>query len=1247
MPGEYNSNRPRRPGSSSGPPGSYHENSGGSYRYNSHRGRSRYGGYRHGYSAEGYDRYRGSSYYNDRREYNGNRERSRYPRPPSITGNDYGPRRGDLYHNSSPNNLNIQSTKRRRTSGIPSNNDEQYDGHARYSRGFAPHPGYRQEPQERQQSISRAIPRGPAQLNQDKLLQSNNTKSLHNSQKEIQMQIEKAKGQETQKIEKPASDDKVERSNSPIKDVDRKQKSSGKSAFPKESSKKGHTFSDVKVKKFNSLSSPKPLEIAKADQKQNVSDRETQSVEFNKQSIDNNTETKKLVSNKDVEKVMIMKIMEGTGVKNENAQKTTGKIPHKITNEEKISQKSVSQIDEYTEGSELKDNSKKPGKNNEESKTVSQETMIDGKQKVEEEEESSKNTTQPDKTILVKKRTIIAKDEDQPISNSRKKQSVVLSDTDESEAETDIEENLPTPSRRTRRLHRLISRANQTDDSSSSERPEQMKRSKSQGTRKVSGRHGRDASGRTLLQRLCARGNFDDAKELIKSGADVNAADYAGNTPLHEAALEGYLEIATLLLDNNADINKQSGQMDRDTPLIDAASNLHYDVVKLFIDRGADPTIANAQGDTALDSLEDEDDELDEDELKISKKLKRLLIHYTKDWRKSHQQERVRSGSAPATEPEDSIAQRRNNNTFFDFFTREGRSEIYTKVSENDVTYVLNYLSNLAGNRVPPDLLTLAARHGHTDIASLLLAFGAKVNYHDNNGRTPLMYAVGRDHMDMVKLLLENGAKITLKDKGGKTALDYAKESDLYDEDEVKLLNGETLEKQVEKSHKNEEAKGKDEEDEKYNTRRETSLTETKKISKREPQKSLKKEPRKKTPTEKEPEVRKEAKIPGNKLSSSLKKERSASPVSKKVESIASHKMVKKSSNKIVSLSSPVETTVPEHRRKSIVENLSGNTISEAISESRSHSSTPVVELSESELRLKKQREEEARVAREKLESERLERKRIRQQQIAKNIEEMEKKRAEEAKTEQLRKRKLEEKEQEESARKRKELEQKELAEKRELEIEKKKLIRSYYPYGVRMAQFGHVPSPEEATKYLPLYVFDIAGIKYVIDVQACLILGVENLFADYPELDKIPVSSEHKSLIWNLLWPMIGSFIKKLDYESVNVQSLIAIYETEYTNFKKMMVHWISYDQFNTLLNRTPALGEVSTLIQSIGICNMKISLQNTNQQITIQSPSVSNEHNSADSYESSFNSSKSGLTAPLQFKAGKVFEMIRRNMW
>lgn len=52
---------------------------------------------------------------------------------------------------------------------------------------------------------------------------------------------------------------------------------------------------------------------------------------------------------------------------------------------------------------------------------------------------------------------------------------------------------------------------------------------------------------------------------------EVNVPDYAGNTPLQAAALEGSTEIVHLLLNAGCDISRKS--TNKDTPLIDAVES--------------------------------------------------------------------------------------------------------------------------------------------------------------------------------------------------------------------------------------------------------------------------------------------------------------------------------------------------------------------------------------------------------------------------------------------------------------------------------------------------------------------------------------------------------------------------------------------------------------------------------------------------------------------------------------------------
>lgn len=63
---------------------------------------------------------------------------------------------------------------------------------------------------------------------------------------------------------------------------------------------------------------------------------------------------------------------------------------------------------------------------------------------------------------------------------------------------------------------------------------------------------------------------------------------------------------------------------------------------------------------------------------------------------------------------------------------------------------------------------------GNNDIVELLLKKNADVNVTDNQGTTPLMYAVQFKNSEVVKWLLEHKADKTKVDAKGKTAFEYA-----------------------------------------------------------------------------------------------------------------------------------------------------------------------------------------------------------------------------------------------------------------------------------------------------------------------------------------------------------------------------------------------------------------------------------------------------------------------------------------
>ena len=132
-------------------------------------------------------------------------------------------------------------------------------------------------------------------------------------------------------------------------------------------------------------------------------------------------------------------------------------------------------------------------------------------------------------------------------------------------------------------------------------------------------------------------------KQLVSAGADVNISDHMGETPLHDAMIQGHIPVVEALLTHKASVNAKSQY--GETPLMvyldntvsycsvkmvrlflewgldigaqssSGATVLHYavreggnNIVKLLVDEGADKHKTDFSGYTPMDYLSDESD---------------------------------------------------------------------------------------------------------------------------------------------------------------------------------------------------------------------------------------------------------------------------------------------------------------------------------------------------------------------------------------------------------------------------------------------------------------------------------------------------------------------------------------------------------------------------------------------------------------------------------------------------------------
>ncbi len=99
------------------------------------------------------------------------------------------------------------------------------------------------------------------------------------------------------------------------------------------------------------------------------------------------------------------------------------------------------------------------------------------------------------------------------------------------------------------------------------------------------------------------KGDLETVKELIGLGADVNAQDAYGLTPIYKAFCSENEELINFLIGEGADMFYSSSDNEFPDCFLYALSENKIDWVKWFIDRGLDPNVVDDEGSNALMNL--------------------------------------------------------------------------------------------------------------------------------------------------------------------------------------------------------------------------------------------------------------------------------------------------------------------------------------------------------------------------------------------------------------------------------------------------------------------------------------------------------------------------------------------------------------------------------------------------------------------------------------------------------------------
>jgi ankyrin repeat protein len=106
---------------------------------------------------------------------------------------------------------------------------------------------------------------------------------------------------------------------------------------------------------------------------------------------------------------------------------------------------------------------------------------------------------------------------------------------------------------------------------------------------------------REQLHFAAGDGDLETVKRLLQHGADPNAFDDLGWTPLIHAAKRGHVDVVVCLLAAGAKVDARDEAHASNTALAEVAAECSLEMAKTLIDAGADPRIPGWMQLTALD----------------------------------------------------------------------------------------------------------------------------------------------------------------------------------------------------------------------------------------------------------------------------------------------------------------------------------------------------------------------------------------------------------------------------------------------------------------------------------------------------------------------------------------------------------------------------------------------------------------------------------------------------------------------
>ena len=247
----------------------------------------------------------------------------------------------------------------------------------------------------------------------------------------------------------------------------------------------------------------------------------------------------------------------------------------------------------------------------------------------------------------------------------------------------------------------------------------------------------KDKYGRTPLIIAAVEGHVAALKLLLEKGSNVRATNPYGRMALHFAAGNGQAEVVRVLLAHGA--HPKEKPPNGIGPIVEAAGSGSIETVQVLLENGAD---LNADGGAALRAAAS------------SGRSEMVLFLLSK-------------GVVPTNRTKDS------KDPLDEF--RSDRIGGSTRCLSQEATKALLERGSYTKEYLQKALLDeIVGPRSCIEMVRCLLERGVDINGQDSWRNTALIVASMWGHADVVQLLLSKGADVTIKNKEGQTALDVA-----------------------------------------------------------------------------------------------------------------------------------------------------------------------------------------------------------------------------------------------------------------------------------------------------------------------------------------------------------------------------------------------------------------------------------------------------------------------------------------